>query len=305
MTSNCPSLDELSAFIDQKIGHEQQAGIKKHFDSCSACYELYLDSLETQNSFSRLQFSKEWRKCFAMFSRPEKRTWPFAIPAAAAVILLYIFWFQSWQSSPFPSSSELTSQLIQKNRAASLIESGMEQGTREQAFVSNTSAMQQAFGTGVALIDLELAKQAENWELAAKQLMILNHHLDSLLKSAVLVKKNREFILQIEEKGFLQPGQNVGAPIEAFFKNEPAVLFFQFGKWVESARLAAVSQNSGFFKRGDFAFFEKKLNPGNTPEAVLERLLLAKSVISLETLREEDMKRLENLLMDIEQYLLQ
>lgn len=50
--SDCPPLADLAAFIDGQLGDQDRATIRRHLDGCESCYEVFTETVQTNDEIA-------------------------------------------------------------------------------------------------------------------------------------------------------------------------------------------------------------------------------------------------------------
>ncbi len=301
LTSECPSLETMAAFIDGMLPEQERHHVSQHVLSCDDCSELFSGILKTQQEVSQpLPQSKRKRRYYY-------------IPYAAAAVLIFIIGvqliMQNWSSSSsivadlerftFSSSPGIVTSLTDQTKAESLVHFIEVPGDGHYSFASNRSLPKVAFRTGRYLTDLQIALRGEDQE---KTLELLKKLVDLLNLFPQIKNHINTLVQQVHQGTPLRQISIDDATIENMFQNEESNFFFQLGEWVEGARLAALAKDSHFFETHQMDHFIQHFPKNNVPPGVVKAFHEVKQILQQE-LREISYRNLEKQLNQIQSLL--
>ena len=256
----CPSAEDLAAYIDGELGEAERQRITEHLASCEDCYAVYTETLRFQLDTESVFLEGE----VLPFPSPDKRERAAARAFAvrlwlpiAALLLVGVStgtYFQllapppglvTTRLTPFPPNAE---QLWRGPTFRG--EGGDEEVKLDEA----------AFRMGVQLVNLQASLQAGN--VPAAQDVVAR--ILGLLKSQYLTDD-----LQKGYTGITVALENRKPPSELLpeasrLAKESRELFetttpLDLGQWVEAGRLAALAQAPSYFQQSDTRSFLRRL----------------------------------------------
>ncbi len=269
--SDCPSAEELAAFLDGRLSAAARRAMVEHLDECPDCYEVFSESARfLQEDAPRGQVLPAGRR-FTV----RRVSWAVASVAAVLTLLVLLPLVWSLRSAPPPAGIRLaTSELVrgmgQVGRAARAVPPGIS-GTA--AFGGGVSREQLSFRVGARLLDLRVAAEAEDRQAAEDAL----DGLAGLAETAGWTgepMKTLEAASRAARASSFGPVGRAADELEAAAERRLARQELALGKWAEAGDLAATAGDRALFTRSDFVGFPETIDQGSLPErarAALER----------------------------------
>lgn len=280
MTKHCPPLEEISAFINHQLSQGRRGFITEHLATCAECYQLYSQTTRTQESLAKHLLIQKVQKFINWFKPSEKKFWQYTVPLVATSAFALFYWAQSISPVPHSSTTESVQLLTVENVPSSLLKLAFEHESSSLAFSNQYALRQEAVKLGITLIDLELALAANDEESSLENLRIVTQILARFVTDRSLIETIEIAARQIEEENDFKKLPGISSQIELTLKNRPENDFLEFGKWLESGRLAALTNNLNFFEKQDGVYFQNHFDRQSMPPRVLEIL---NQVASLKT----------------------
>jgi hypothetical protein len=285
----CPSAEDLAAYIDGELGEAEKQRITEHLASCEDCYAVYTETLHFQLDTNPVVLKNE-KKVVRFPSREEQgkgnpaalRRW---LPIAA-LLLVGVGGgraFQFLMPPPGLTAANITPPLPDPSKVDQPLWRGPtyrgEGGDEESKFD------EAAFRMGVQLVNLQASLQAGNvsaaQDVVARILGLLKAQpfTDDLQKgytgiTLALTKylENHkvtgeglpEAVRLAKESHENQRAANSVLPEASRLAKESREVFepttpLDLGQWVEAGRLAALSRNPSFFQQSDTQSFLRRL----------------------------------------------
>lgn len=261
-THPCPDLEELAAFVDGRLAGGARASVVEHLASCEDCYEVYaetlrvVEDLEAEPAAVEDEAADDDLAPVVLHPRSFPWAWPAAaaaLAAAAAVVLVVLL----------PVATSRTSgELVAVAGIGG--QTRLDKGWQEHGWSTTRSGnpyeyldpAERSFRVGVRVVDLRSALELDDRDTAR-----------SIVAGEIIP------LLEAEEFGFPMLYEDLAKQLESGALTEliePSAkaeeglgpeneIYFELGKWVESARLAALTGNVRFFKRRDFGRFLRDL----------------------------------------------
>jgi len=321
----CPSLEDIAAFIDNRLDGKDRMFVMGHLSCCKDCYEIFSETAKSINEVSPHSASGRRKTLYYVI--------PSAV-AAAAILLLVIRLsdkpvqpqqFVVQQEKPLekpslpedthtdkirkpviekhepPSIGNIANVLLKDANVKSIAGLIKTDTNTSYGFTGGTSTERHAFITGGYLIDLELSLMADDKEMS---LSLLDKLIPSLW-AIELPKANAEYYIYIQDeiKRGARPQKfaGKGQAIERELRVKNLLLYHRFGLWLEGGRLAAISQNRSYFDGETAGYFIKWFEGMGLPEWVLTSLSEIDKVSSDGVKDIKDYKRLHRLFEEIQQ----
>jgi hypothetical protein len=287
----CPSDEDLSAFVDGTLDEQQRDKVVGHLSHCDRCYEVFSMAHEM------IKEEKEVTSK-AMI----KRSW-FYVPAAAvaAAVLVLLFKFVIQIPGPYspPSSSRIVATLAKNTDAKSLSNSIKDERLVSFGFGAGVPLEKISFRIGVCLTDLDISLMAEDKPKSLQVIKGMISTLQPVEGSAEVISLYNEISEKIEEGVPAKEFFGKSEKIEQFFKDKEVLLYLKFGEWTEGGRIAAVVKNREFFDIKSNQYFIEKLEGRGLPQGVSKALEEIKGVLVKNEFQDRDFKRLETAFKDI------
>jgi hypothetical protein len=268
-TGTCPSLEEIAAFLQGRLGEERRARVETHLANCADCYEVFAEAALFQK-MEEEEVSEPERPERAPAPRvipfPERRLRSWRVPASIAAVLAIglatVLFYERSTRMPEMVSAQLVSPAV--------VEKGGEDrfwdqwASRGQAGDSGSSSNVPRLLLGAHLVDLGVHLARDDKEMALNDLARINGTIQEL-GSLVPDEQVRAYrTLQAEIAGGKPPRELVQQAAEAeagltraFPVNKTPYL--AFGKWVEAGRLSALAGSPEFFQAPESRKFLRAL----------------------------------------------
>lgn len=353
--TECPALEDIAAFIDGKLVGIEREKIMDHLSSCNECYEVFSETLKTQEQLSR-QSKSNIKQKFYYFLPPV---------IAVAAVLLIIFKLpvtqnvlkqetviernkaegikqetkivKNKESMPIEktdqniivakkeevpttppkqekpmlekkaieekyifTSSRYVDQILSKSKDIKLLNNSVKDYSLTNYLYTDRKYLERiSFRLGICLIDLEIAFGAgdkeKSMDIIKKVNSLIQSIRESIKGSLKIVQFYADVLKKIEEGE--SPKQFAGNSYrtEELFKNSDVFLYLYFGEWVETGRLAAITQGKKFFVMKDVEYFIKNFGGKHLPQELIASLKEIKKIIDKKEMNEKEFKQLEGL----------
>ncbi|MBF0289948.1 MAG: hypothetical protein HQM14_19200 [SAR324 cluster bacterium] len=306
MNKHCPPLEQISVYINHQLPEGKRGFITDHLSTCTDCYQLYSETIRTQESLSQSILAQKFKTFTSCFKASEKKFWQYTIPLVAAASFAFFYWAQLVPPTPLPGARQSVHLLTLKNTPSSLLELTFEQENSSPAFKSRHTRRQEAVKLGVRLIDLEIALEASDPAQVADYLRIINKVLEQFETDRFLIEQNEKVVRQIQEEKSFQKLNGMSIKIESSFRDRPEERYLEFGKWVESHRLAALTKNADFFENQiGVRFFKTYINDESIPPRVQEIMEQLATFKISDTTEDHEFQRLSFLLREMQELMVQ
>lgn len=235
ISTACPSLEEIAAYIDGSLAKEEHARVDAHLADCPDCYEIYLGAVEFQLEEAGAP----------VVSFPERRRFlpqVAAIAAALALGLTGLFLYRAYNTAPVLQPEELTAALTAPSSEGVWM-GGVTRGDGEEESLSEVAA----FRAGTFLVDIRHSLETGSPD-APDALSRMIHLLQEIPYGGKTVKLYTQIHAALHRKAsqeVLGQAANAEEAIEQLFGEDPP---FSLGQWAEAGRLAAIAQNPTLFQ---------------------------------------------------------
>jgi len=257
LSGDCPSDEELAAYIDGMLGKEEAASIAEHLVSCERCYEIYSETL-------RFQLDSEPASKQNVVPFPGKKDGhPVARWSSIAALLLIGIgagmYFQLLSPPPELKTPEITASFSNQPELAQQIWYGPRPrgaGGEEQEIRFDEAS----FRMGVQLVNLEVRLKAKDTEgagdVVASILRLVQPQLfaHDLYDAYAAMRGSLGDPHKRPEQFLPEASRLAQESREVFADNESLDL----GQWVEAGRLAALSRDPSFFQQSDARSFLRR-----------------------------------------------
>jgi hypothetical protein len=281
----CPSDEDLSAFIDGTLDQQQRDKVMGHLSNCDKCYETFLMAQE---------MIKEEKEMASKVMT--KRSW-FYVPAAAvaAAVLVVLLKFVIQIPGPYspPSSAQMVAALAKNTDAKSLSNSIKDERLVSFGFGAGIPLEKISFRVGVCLTDLNISLMAEDKPKSLQVIKGMISTLQPVEGSAEVISFYKDISGKIEENGSLKEFFGKSEKIEQFFKDKEILLYLKFGEWTEAGRIGALTKNREFFDIRAADYFIENLRGKDLPQGLFNSLNEIKGFISKDVLTEKDFRQVE------------
>ncbi len=254
-SGECPSDEELAAYIDGALDKEEGDRVTEHLLSCERCYEIYAETVRFQLDSKRAPEGKVMPfPSPAERSRPVLRWLPFA-----ALLLLGIGAGRYFLASP-PALTPRAVTASFQGKPGGIGNFWVGPTTRGGGDETEDKPYKEAsFQMGVQLVNLQLSLEAKNAEEARGSILPrIRQVLDTQSAVSPLVDSFTALSADLESK---PPGELLGKFSQVAHEcrdyfDEP---FLDLGQWVEAGRMAALTRNPSFFQQSDTQSFLRQL----------------------------------------------
>ncbi len=272
LRSDCPSPEDLAAFLDGRLSAEARRAMVEHLDRCPDCYEVFSESarfLQEDAPRGRVLRPAGWLS-------GRRVTW--AVASVAAVLLVLVLLPLVWSLRPAPlagkvrlATTDLVGEMGQVQRASQAIPSG-ELGAF--GFGGGPTEKQASFRAGARLLDLRVAARARNRRAAGDALDGLENLLpkegerggDPELRNLMTSAR------QATASGSFRSLRRTANDLEAIFETRLAPRELALGKWTEAGWLAAASGDRELFTKPGFLELPATIDQAALPAGALEKL---------------------------------
>jgi hypothetical protein len=302
----CPSLEDISAFIDGKLDEKRRDELLGHLSHCDKCYEIFSTTYEAvkEEELSDLGHAVQ---CYVhefdaeeVYATTKKaaispiRKWaPIAIAAAAVLIILFKFVIQPFIGYVPPSSDQIFNMLAKNTDAKTLAASIKEDRITSFAFTGVMPLEKASFRIGACLTDLEVSLRAEDKTKSINLIKRIISTLAPMEGSEDIVSFYGNMSGKIAEGISPKEFSGKSQKVESFFKDKNVFLYLRFGEWVEGGRVAAFVKNREFFGVRSAQYFIDNLQEKDLPQGVSTSLNEIKVIFSNKDVTEKDFKQLE------------
>lgn len=296
-THPCPDLEDLAAFADGRLAAGRRAAVVEHLASCEGCYEVYAETLRVSEELAAVEDEPANDELAPVVVHPRSFRWAWpaaaALAAAAAIVLVL-------RLPDFLSTSRTSGELVAAAGIGPESRLGNEwdvHGWTETRGSTNPygrlSPEERWFRIGVRVVDLRGALAIGGRDVAS-----------GIVAQIVLLLESEEFAIQnilyepmreaLESDAPTESLIEMGSQAEEHLFPENAA-YFELGKWVEAARLAAIAGEARYFESREFRGFLRRLPREELPASVVEKLAELETLIKTEP----DTKALADLLAKI------
>lgn len=253
LNGNCPSDEELAAYIDGVLDKDEADRIAGHLLSCERCSEIYSEVLQFQldnENVVPFPVRQERGKAAAAIR--------YGLPIAALLLVgigssAYFF----LASPPVLKPSTTTASLHDKPDLIGRFWLGpTNRGPGDQ---EDRSPDEASFQMGVQLVNLQLSLEANDRDKAGGDIIPRIHQvLETQTGVADLVKSFKALSADLENKApqeVLKQVSQVAQDSRGYFDE----VYLDLGQWVEAAYLAALEKNPTFFQQSNNRAFLRRL----------------------------------------------
>lgn len=297
----CLELEQLAAFIDGCLDGEERQQVVEHLEGCASCYALFTDTIQLQeddasttvDAIGETVTSPEPAEPLAAVAEHPSshgRRWWLSMAAVAAVALIAVSAFY-WLGPLGPPQPFEAAVLAQRAVGDDIEVEGLwlvpDRGWPifrglEDYFLTTE---QRWFQLGVESVALPATLTADHAQAALEHLESeILPLLDSInFVGPMLVLPYLELRQQLEDGASPQHLLETAAFAEQVLGKSADPIYYSLGQWAEAGRLAAVTQQRGYFKKRSVRRYperlaEVELSPELRQEVtVIERLLNARS----------------------------
>lgn len=289
-TISCPDLEELAAFADGRLSGAARDAVVEHLADCEDCYEVYAETLRVREDLGPravpladdppLTIPADAPVVVHPRSfRPPRWAVPVAALAAAAALAVVVLPWWLGTRTPVVPVGDLA--VLVSDSSLGDVDGWYEHDwprMRGQGPVLGTSdidSAKRAFRLGVHTVDLEAATRLDDEASAARQAQQLETLVDEDdflrffspqyqdLKNRVRGGADQHELLTTESRLEVLLTQDAD-PLFSFY--------YSFGKWTETARLAALTGHAEYFIGSDFRRGLRKLRDAELAEDVVAKV---------------------------------
>jgi hypothetical protein len=251
---NCPSDEELAAYIDGVLPREEVDRIAEHLVSCERCYAIYSETLQFQLDSAPpenvVPFSFRREKIGRAVIR-------YALPIAALLLVGLGSAYFFLASPPELTPGMVTALLSDKpGLLGDLWVGRTTRGPGDQEEIPFDEA---SFRMGVQLVNLQLSLEARDVEKAQGDILPRIHQvLETHGAASQLEDSFAALSADLKRKSpqeILKQSSQVAQESRPYFDETSLDL----GQWVEGGRLAAMAQKPSFFQQSDNRAFLRHL----------------------------------------------
>ncbi len=282
MAARCPRLEEIAAFVDGRLHPEARRRIARHLDECEACYEVFVGTVEILRDLAAEQAEEGGSPpgdgtaanppaapargfgkvlAFPPFGRRLLRSNVFRF-AASLVFVAALGWFgRGFVSAPrletaLPRTAALAAGLAGWREASPLVRHRGDP-------VLDGEDLRTAFELGAYGMTLWAALETNQAAIARAAL----DDLRGVESNATLAGLPRTGLQDLENKlvagaepRSLEPAlTKVETLIERVLAEAGLLPTYQLGRWAEAGRLAALAEDSAYFRSRAFSAAARKL----------------------------------------------
>jgi hypothetical protein len=244
---DCPSANELAAYVDGVLSPAEARRITDHLASCEECYEIYSDTVrfilasEPQEDSTVVRFPGK-----AGRPRPLMPAWG-QIAAAAAVLFAGGWTLYALLYSSDLSTAQLTASL--PNRPEVTGQAWVGPTYRGEGSPVAATVDEASFRMGVQLVNLQMNLRAGDVEgsqdIVARILGLLKDQpLVSDLEDAYK-KITFDLVGGAQPRDLLPRAEQLAEQVREAFEEGS----LDFGQWVEGGRLAAIANDPSFLRQ--------------------------------------------------------
>lgn len=272
-SGNCPSDEELAAYIDGALDEGEAARIAEHLVSCERCYEIYSETLRFQLDSKPVSGGEVVRFPSSGAGRGPVVAWWSSLAALLLVGITGAGWY-FLASPPTLKPSVVTASLQGKPGVIGNFWVGPTPrgGGDEQ---EDRPYKEASFQMGVQLVNLQLSLEANDVEEAGRNILPrIRQVLATQPLMAPLTDAFAALSADLESKApreLLEKAAQVAHDSRDYL-DEPSL---DLGQWVEAGRLSALAHDLSFFQKSDnqsflrrfrwrdkLRFGDTKLDPG-------------------------------------------
>jgi hypothetical protein len=257
LSGDCPSNEELAAYIDGALDKEEAVRIAEHLVSCERCYEVYAETLRFQ-----LDSESVSKQNIVPFTR-KKEAHPATRWASIAALLLVGagagMYFQLLAPPPELKTLQVTTSLPNQPELAKQVWYGPRPrgaGGEEQEIRLDEAS----FRMGVQLVNLEVRLKAKDTEgagdvVASILRLVQPRFFSHDLYNAYAAMRGSLGDPHKKPDQFLPEASRLAQEARKVFVDEESL---DLGQWVEAGRLAALSHDPSFFRQSDARSFLRR-----------------------------------------------
>lgn len=256
----CPPLEDIAAFLDDRLKPEERERITEHLARCESCYEIFAGAVhfqeEERDSSAEdigggdvIPFPLAEEKDGAPRRSSESpRRFPAWLLLAASVVLATGLGYLLWQNSRVLPDVTVAGLSASLQGSPGIAEKryqpeNVDRGGPDGGVVGSEAPV---FLAGVHLLDLRLSAQGGEVEDRKTILYSLSGALDQVLGMHSEAERLKQETDRLTDATALQQtAETWERNLESWNAEDP---FFRFGLWTEAGRISAEAGSSGFFK---------------------------------------------------------
>jgi hypothetical protein len=255
---SCPTAEDLACYIDGALSPKEAARITEHLASCESCFEVYSEVL-------RFQLESEPAPWGTVVPFPGEKWLP-PVPWWSSIAALLVVGVgiggYSYLLAPPPTLAAARLAAPFQGRsglAQSQWKGEIKRGGSEGEDVDSVPYRVASFRTGVQVVNLQVSLQANDGKNATDYVIPgIYGTLHDTSGMEGLANDYKDISLSISKgeapKSLLPKTKQL-----ANEARELDPLYFDLGQWVEAGRLAAISQNSAFFRQPENLSFLRRV----------------------------------------------
>jgi hypothetical protein len=258
LSGECPSDEELAAYIDGALDREEADRIAGHLVSCERCYEIYAETVQFQLDDPGAQGQVVPFRAGRERVRPAIR---YGLPIAAMLLVGIGGAYSQLKAPPELSTAAVAAPIPTpdpRDLAKQIWFGPRNRGggeTENDAKIDDT-----AFRFGVQLVNLEVSLRAKDADGAGDVVASILGILKAQPSSQELTDAYRSMRIGLADSNkkpeqFLPVATTLGQKSREWFDPTPLDL----GQWVEAGRLAAFAHNPSFFQQSEARTFLRRL----------------------------------------------
>jgi hypothetical protein len=253
LSGNCPSDEELAAYIDGNLDKDEADRIAEHLVACERCHEIYSETLQFQLD------SEPVTNVVPFPSRQEKgrAVLRYGFPIAALLLVGIGSGRYFLTSPPALTPAMVTASLQEKPEIAKSFWLGPTMrgpGDDEDRPIDAAS-----FQMGVQLVNLRLSLASNDAEEARGNILPrIRQVLDTQSGASPLAESYGALSKDLQGKPaqeLLEKANQVARESRDYFDES----YLDLGQWVEAAHLSAMAGNPSFFRQADTRSFLRHL----------------------------------------------
>lgn len=298
LANNCPSDEELAAYIDGVLPRREADRIAEHLVSCERCYAIYSETLQFQLDSEPAPVGNVVP--FPSREKIGRVAIRYALPIAA--LLLVGIGSRAYFLAPPPMLTPSTVTASLQGKPGLLGNFWVGPTFRGPGDHEERPLEEASFQMGVQLLNLQLSLEARDVEKAQGDILPrIRQVLETQGTASQLEDSFAALSADLKSKDpqeVLKQSAQVAQESRAHFDES----YLDLGQWVEAGHLAAMAQKPSFFQQSDNRAFlrhllwndklglhDVKLDP--TTRASLDRV---SEIISKSDLRPSDYAEIKN-----------
>jgi hypothetical protein len=254
LSGDCPSDEELAAYIDGALDREEADRIAGHLVSCERCYEIYAETVQ----FQLEEVPAAQGKVVPFRAGPVIR---YGLPIAAMLLVGIGGAYSQLKAPPELSTAAVAAPIPTpdpRDLAKQIWFGPRNRGggeTENDAKIDDT-----AFRFGVQLVNLEVSLRAKDADGAGDVVAGILGILKAQPSSQELTDAYKSMRVGLADSNkkpeqFLPVATRLGQESRELFESTPLDL----GQWTEAGRLAAFAHNPSFFQQRETRTFLRRL----------------------------------------------